>query len=132
MRLSSGITPNDPTGRLTGAPPAQAYAALPKATPNTTHETEYRTRTDRVDRNGKVTLRYASKIRYLGIDSAHRGEQVLMLIHNQHVTTSDAATDEILTELRLDATKDYQPPTWCKPLTERTHEKHRERQKLQK
>ncbi|WP_344724968.1 IS481 family transposase, partial [Agrococcus terreus] len=58
--------------------PAQAYTALPKATPNTTHDTEYRTRTDRVDNNGKVTLRYASKIRHLGIGSAHRGKQVLM------------------------------------------------------
>lgn len=98
--------------------PAQAYTALPKATPNTTHETEYRTRTDRVDTNGKVTLRYASKIRHLGIGSAHRGKQVLMLIHNEYVTTSDAATGEILTEHRLDATKDYQPPTWRKPATE--------------
>ena len=87
--------------------PTQAYTALPKATPNTTHEPEYRTRTDRVDNNGKVTLRYASKIRHLGIGSAHRGKQVLMLIHNDHVTTSDAATGEILAEHRLDATKDY-------------------------
>jgi transposase InsO family protein len=43
--------------------PIQAYTALSKATPNTTHETEYRTRTDRVDNNGKVTVRYTSKIR---------------------------------------------------------------------
>lgn len=97
--------------------PAQAYTALPKATPSTTAETEYRTRTDRVDTNGKVTLRYASKIRHLDIGSAHRGKHVLMLIHNDHVTTSDATTGEILTEHVLDATKDYQQPTWRKPLT---------------
>ena len=68
--------------------------------------------------NGKVTLRYASKIRHLGIGSAHRGKHMLMLIHNDHVTTSYAATGEILTEHRLDATKDYQPPTWRTPRTE--------------
>lgn len=85
--------------------PQEAYTALPKATPNTSHEPEYRTRTDRVDTNGKVTLRYASKIRHLGIGSAHRGKQVLMLIHNDHVTTSDAASGEILTEHILDASK---------------------------
>jgi hypothetical protein len=41
-----------------------------------------------------------------------------MLIHNEHATISDAATGEILTEHRLDATKDYQAPTWRRPLTE--------------
>jgi transposase InsO family protein len=88
--------------------PSQAYTALPKATPNTTAEPEYRTRTARVDNNGRVSLRYASKLRHLGIGSAHRGKQVLMLIHNDHVTTPDAATGEILTEHILDASKNYQ------------------------
>jgi hypothetical protein len=41
-----------------------------------------------------------------------------MLIHNDHVTTSDAATGEILTEHILEATKDYQPPTWRKPTNQ--------------
>jgi hypothetical protein len=41
-----------------------------------------------------------------------------MLIHNEHVTVSDAATGETLTEHLLDATKDYQKPTWRKPLSE--------------
>ena len=97
--------------------PAQAYTALPKATPATTPQIEYRTRTDRVDSNGKVTIRYASKLRHLGIGRAHRGKRVLLLITNDHVTTSDADTGEILTEHHLDATKNYQPPVWRKPLT---------------
>ena len=97
--------------------PAQAYTTLPKATPATTPQIEYRTRTDRVDSNGKVTSRYASKLRHLGIGRAHRGKRVLLLITNDHVTTSDADTGEILTEHHLDATKNYQPPVWRKPLT---------------
>lgn len=95
---------------------SQSYTALPKATPSITAETEYRIRTDRVDTSGKVTLRYASEIRHLGLGSVHRGKQVLMLVHNDHVTTSDATTGEILTEHVLDATRDYQKPTWRKPL----------------
>lgn len=95
--------------------PSQAYTALPKATPDTTHEPEYRTRTDKVDRFGKVTVRYAGRLRHLGIGTGHRGTQVLLLIHDNHVTTSDAATGEILTEHLLDAAKDYQAPTWRKP-----------------
>lgn len=56
--------------------------------------------------------------RYRTGGAAHRGKQVLMLIHNEHVTTSEAATSEILTKHVLDAAKDYQAPTWRKPLSQ--------------
>lgn len=60
--------------------------------------------------DASVTLRYASKLRHLGIGSAHRGKRGLLLIAGDHVTTSDAATGEILTEHILDASKNYQAP----------------------
>ena len=46
--------PHRAIGRRT---PEQAYTALPKATPAATTDPEYRTRTDRVDASGKVTIR---------------------------------------------------------------------------
>ena len=99
--------PHRATGRRT---PEQAYIALPKATPSTTTEPEWRTRVDKVDKNGKVTVRYAGRIRHLGIGRAHIGESVLMLIHDNEVTTSNAATGEVITEHLIDPAKNYQRP----------------------
>ncbi|MFE6733158.1 integrase core domain-containing protein [Microbacterium sp. NPDC057650] len=89
--------------------PEQAYTALPKAAPTgTTDTTEWRSRTDIVDKNGKVTLRYAGQIRHLGIGRAHTGTPVLMLIHDRNVTISSMNTSEIIAEFTIDPTRDYQ------------------------
>ena len=99
--------PHRAVGRRT---PAQAYTALPKATPNTDTEPEWRTRTDRVDANGKVTLRYAGRLRHLGIGRAHAGTPILMLIHDAHVITSNADTGHVIAEHHIDPDRGYQPP----------------------
>lgn len=41
--------------------PEEAYLALPKASPAGNHASEWRSRTDKVDPHGSVTLRYAGK-----------------------------------------------------------------------
>lgn len=51
------------------------------------------------------------RILHLGIGRIHAGQPVLMLIHDQHVITSHAATGEVLAEHHIDPTKDYQRPT---------------------
>ena len=90
--------------------PEQAYTALPKATPVKTNNTsEWRSRTDIVDKNGKVTLRYAGQIRHLGIGRAHNGTPVLILIHDRDATVSSINTGEIIAEFTIDPKKDYQP-----------------------
>jgi transposase InsO family protein len=91
--------------------PEAAYQALPKATPSTTTtEPEWRTRTDKVDTNGCISLRYAGTMRHLGIGRPHAGTRVLLLIHDQQVITSNAATGEVLAEHHIDPTKNYQRP----------------------
>jgi len=55
---------------------------------------------------------------------------VLLLIHNEHVKTSDAETGEILIEHRMDVTKDYQKPIWrdlspSEPVRRRGNDKSR-------
>lgn len=101
--------PHRSVGRRT---PATAYAALPKAIATTTPtEPEWRSRTDKVAATGTVSLRYAGKLRHLGIGRAHAGQPVLMLIHDQHVITSHADTGEVLAEHHIDPAKDYQRPT---------------------
>lgn len=98
--------PHRSIGRRT---PEQAYTALPKATPTGPARSEWRSRTDKVDNNGKVTVRYAGKLRHLGIGAAHAGTPVLLLIHDRDVTTSDANTGEIIAEHTIDPGRDYQP-----------------------
>lgn len=100
-----------PHRSLSRRTPHEAYTALPKATPNTpASEPQWRTRTDKIGDTGTVTLRYAGKLRHLGIGRAHAGQPVLMLIHDDHVITSHAETGEVLTEHRIDPNSDYQRP----------------------
>lgn len=92
--------------------PAAAYTALAKATPAApTDAPEWRTRTDKVAASGTVSLRYAGKLRHLGLGRALTGQPVLLLIHDEHVITSHAETGEVLAEHHIDPTRDYQPAT---------------------
>jgi transposase InsO family protein len=90
--------------------PAAVYNARPKAQPSgipfdTAH---YRVRHDTIDRNGKLTLRHNSRLHHLGIGRPHAGRAVLILVKDLHVrvTTTDG---ELLRDLQLDPTRDYQP-----------------------
>lgn len=98
-----------PHRALRNRTPEQAYTELPKATPTGTTDTEWRSRTDRVDKHGAVTLRYAGKLRHLGVGRTNKGKPVLMLIHDRDVTISDLDTGEILGEYLIDPDKNYQP-----------------------
>ena len=99
-----------PHRALARATPATAYTATPKATPTTPTTTEWRTRTDVIDPWGKISLRYAGKLRHLGVGRAHIGEPVLMLIHDNHVITSNATTGQIIAEHTINPTTNYQRP----------------------
>ena len=98
--------PHRAIGRRT---PATAFAARPKATPSTegTAPVHYRIRRDRVN-NGTVTLRHNSRLHHIGIGKPHTGRHVLLLIDELHIRiiTDDG---ELLRELTLDPTRDYQP-----------------------
>jgi transposase InsO family protein len=91
--------------------PATAYAARPKATPGTDRDrdTHDRVRTDKIDQTGCVTLRLAGRLHHIGIGRTHAGTHVLLLVQDLHVRIVDAATGELLRELTIDPTRDYQP-----------------------
>lgn len=97
-----------PHRALGGRTPEEAYTALPKATPTGNTRSEWRSRTDRVDTNGKVTLRYAGQLRHLGIGRRYTGLRILMLINDRHVTVSSLETGDILGEYIIDPARDYQ------------------------
>lgn len=66
--------------------PAEAYNALPKATPNPAHNShDFRLRTDKVGTNGKTTLRWRGKLRRLYIGRRWGGEPITMICVDNHV-----------------------------------------------
>ncbi len=92
------------------ATPATAYAARPKATPgHRATGTHDRVRTDRIDTNGAVSLRHHGRLYHIGIGPTHARTHVLLLIQDLHIRIVHAATGELLRELTLDPTRNYQP-----------------------
>jgi len=89
--------------------PGQFIHRTPDGHPDRPTRSEWRSRTDKVDKHGKVTVRYAGKLRHLGIGAAHAGTPVLLLIHDRNVVTSNANTGEIIAEHTIDPTRNYQP-----------------------
>jgi Integrase core domain len=93
------------------ATPATLYRTLPKAQPAPSHhaDTHHRVRRDRIDNSGCVTLRVAGRLHHLGIGRTHARTHVVLLVQDLQVRVVDAATGELLRELILDPTTDYQP-----------------------
>jgi transposase InsO family protein len=92
------------------ATPATAYQTRPKAGPGQpTTDTHDRVRRDRIDKAGKITLRYNGQLYSIGVGRTHTGTHVLVLVQDLDIRIIDAATGELLRELVLDPTKRYQP-----------------------
>jgi transposase InsO family protein len=106
------------------ATPALAYQARPKATPTThrDHHTHDRVRRDRIDTDGKVTLGVNGRLHHLGIGRTHARTRILLLVQDLQVRVVNAATGELLRELIIDPTRDYQPihPPPTNPTSPRT------------
>ncbi len=91
------------------ATPATAYTARPKADPATHTDPHHRVRTDTVDQFGKLTLRHAGRLHHIGIGRTHAGTHILALVHDLDIRIINAATGELIRQLTLDPTRDYQP-----------------------
>jgi transposase InsO family protein len=90
--------------------PATAYQARPKASPgDRSADTHNRVRTDRIDADGKVTLRHHGRLHHIGIGRTHARTPVLLLVQDLHIRIVNAATGELLRDLTLDPTRNYQP-----------------------
>jgi transposase InsO family protein len=93
------------------ATPATIYTTRPKATPSTdrTADSHDRVRHDKIDKAGSVTLRVAGRLRHIGVGRTYARTDVILLVHDLHVTIVNAATGEILRDLTIDPRLDYQP-----------------------
>ena len=89
--------------------PEQAYTARSKAGPAGAVGGHWRIREDRIDTTGVVTLRFNSRLHHIGVGRTHKHVRVRLLIHDQHVRIIATDTGQLLRELTLDPTRDYQP-----------------------
>ena len=97
--------------------PAQAYTALPKTGPTIELlDRHWRVRHDIVDPSGAITLRWAGKLRHLGIGRTHAGVPVLLLVAGSDTLVIRPDTGEIIAEHHLNPDRDYHPKKPQKPL----------------
>jgi transposase InsO family protein len=107
-RIYNTERPHRALGRRT---PQTVYDSRPKAAPTKPGPniaTHYRVRRDRIDTNGTITVRYASRLHHIGLGRTHAGTRVLVLAHERDIRVL-TENGELLRQLQLDPTHDYQP-----------------------
>jgi transposase InsO family protein len=100
------LRPHRALGRRT---PGHAYRATPKTAPATNGHTpgHYRLRYDRLDQNGRMTLRRAGRMHHLGIGAAHARKRVLAFADDTQITVADLTTGEVLSRHLIDPNRSY-------------------------
>ena len=92
------------------ATPATAYGARPKPSPvDRSADAHDRVRRDKISKTGNVSLRTGGRLHHIGIGRTYAGTHVLLLVQDLDIRVLNAATGELLRELTLDPTRDYQP-----------------------
>ena len=102
------VRPHRAIGRRT---PAEAFSDRPKAVPSGPRlavPPHYRVRRDKVDITGVITLRHNSRLHHIGLGRGLIGTRVLALVDGLHVRVL-TEEGEVLRDLILDPTRDYQP-----------------------
>jgi transposase InsO family protein len=106
-RYYNTVRPHRALGRRT---PAQAYAARPKAVPTgPVIPAHYRVRHDKIDRWGAVTLRHNSRLHHIGLGARLAGTPITLLVDDLRIRVIHRHTGQLIRELTLDPTRDYQP-----------------------
>lgn len=109
-RFTTDYNTRRPHRSLARRTPLAAYLARPKATPTGLDSpADLRVRRDRVDTSGVVTLRFHGRLHHIGIGRAHARTHVLLLVHDRDIRVVNATTGELIRELVLDPSRDYQP-----------------------
>lgn len=68
-----------------------------------------RVRHDKVDKAGTVTLRHNSQLHHIGVGRSFAGTPVTLLVDDLHIRIIQRHTGELIRELTLDPTRDFQP-----------------------
>ena len=102
------VRPHRARGRMT---PRAAFEQRDRAGPiraRVAVSNETRVRHDRVDADGKVTLRYRSRLYHVGIGRAFKGRRVVLLVDGLDVRVLDD-DGALMRRFLLDPTRNYQP-----------------------
>ncbi len=102
------VRPHRAAGRK---PPRVTFEARDKARPSGPKiqiGAGVRVRKDRIDKNGKVTLRHRTRLHHIGVGHAHKGKRVILLVDGLDVRVL-SQDGELLRHLTLDPSRDYQP-----------------------
>ena len=100
--------PHRAIGRRT---PLAAWNARPRAMParqGIRVSEHFRVRRDRVDADGKLTLRYNSRLHHIGIGRRWAGTKVLILARDLDIRIITQDDGELIRELTLDPARNYQ------------------------
>src|SRR6516162_2595699 len=100
--------PHRAIGRQT---PQAAWTARPKAIParqGIRISEHFRVRRDRVDADGKLTLRHNSRLHHIGIGRRWSGTKVLILARERELRIITEDDGKLIRELTLDPARDYQ------------------------
>jgi hypothetical protein len=92
--------------------PQTAWSARTRAVPRRQGiriDEQFRVRKDRGDKDGKLTLRHDSRLHHIGVGRVRAGTPVLMLIRELDIRIITEDDGELVRELTLDPTRDYQP-----------------------
>lgn len=99
-----------PHRSLGGHTPDHAYHATIKSSPRSQDDsTHYRIRIDRLDPQGKASLRRAGKMHHLGARIINARKRVLMLVDDTTVTITELGTGEVLSQHLIQPDKSYWP-----------------------
>jgi transposase InsO family protein len=102
------VRPHRAKGRRT---PRAAFEEKVKAAPPaapTVPFSHYRVRNDKVDKVGKITLRYEGRLRHINVGRAHCGQRVLVLVADRDVRVL-SPEGELLSHVVIDPDRIYQP-----------------------
>ena len=103
--------PHRAIGRRT---PAAAWNGRPRAIPSRQGirvSEHFRVRRDRVDADGKLTLRHNSRLHHIGIGRRWSGTKVLILARDLDLRIITQHDGELIRELTLNPARDYQAQT---------------------
>jgi len=99
------LRPHRATGRV---PPAEAYAATPKAVAAGPRAAgHFRLRYDLTDPDGRITLRRAGRLHHLKIGAAHARRRVLAIADEHEVTVVALDTGEVLSTHLIEPDRTY-------------------------
>ena len=99
-----------PHRSLNRSVPAAIYTRLPKAQPNPdATAAPWRIRRDHIDTTGTVTLRHKGRLHHIGIGRRHAHTPIMMIINDLDIRIINPTTGELLRQLTLNPTRDYQP-----------------------